>query len=313
MKKTSSTPAVPGERPRSTAFIADSTPSTASTRGSRPPSLTSASTTTITTGSSARKTNGGPTWPPDGCAHQQRPDQHHQPAHGRRPPAPWSSATSSGTAPVHAVTSSTRSQPGPRILVTCGANAGDAASTSRVGPSETTSPSASTTTRSAACGCELHVVGRHHHRVPVVRESPEHVGELGLRRVVQTAGRLVEQQHRWRRRRAPRRARARAADPRRGRAGARRRVRRARAGRAACGTPPTHRPPRRTRRPRTRGRAGRPRSAAPARPARGAAPPARAAGSTPPTATVPARLRRGCPAGSREASTCRSRCGPSGP
>src|SRR4051812_40064452 len=64
-KKTSSTPAVPGESPRSTALIAESTPSTASTRGSRPPSLISASTTTITTGSSARKTNGGPTWAPD--------------------------------------------------------------------------------------------------------------------------------------------------------------------------------------------------------------------------------------------------------
>ena len=38
---------------------------------------------------------------------------------------------------------------GPRILVTWGANAGDAASTSRVVPSETTSPSASTMTLSA--------------------------------------------------------------------------------------------------------------------------------------------------------------------
>ena len=60
-KNTSSTPAVPAERPRSSALTALSTPSTASTRGSMPPSPISASTTAITTGSSSRKRNGGST------------------------------------------------------------------------------------------------------------------------------------------------------------------------------------------------------------------------------------------------------------
>src|SRR4029077_9339690 len=78
-----------------------------------------------------------------------RPDQHHQPGDGGdgehycRPARQGYGATHRGT-------SDTRSQPAPRILVTCGANAGAPASPPRVGPADTTSPSASTTTSSAA-------------------------------------------------------------------------------------------------------------------------------------------------------------------
>ncbi len=65
-KKTSSTPAMPGEMARANALTALSTPRTASTRASRPPSLTSASTTATTIGSSARNRNGGSTRVPSG-------------------------------------------------------------------------------------------------------------------------------------------------------------------------------------------------------------------------------------------------------
>ncbi len=58
-KNTSSTPPVPADKPRRIAITALSTPSTASTRVSRPPSLSSASTTAITIGRSARNRNGG--------------------------------------------------------------------------------------------------------------------------------------------------------------------------------------------------------------------------------------------------------------
>ena len=58
-KKTSSIPAVPAPSPRRIALTADSTPRIARTRASIPPSLNSASTTTITSGSSARKMKGG--------------------------------------------------------------------------------------------------------------------------------------------------------------------------------------------------------------------------------------------------------------
>jgi hypothetical protein len=65
-KNTSSTPAVPADRPRSTALQALSTPRIASVRGSRPPSENSASTTAITSGSSARNRNGGLSVSPSG-------------------------------------------------------------------------------------------------------------------------------------------------------------------------------------------------------------------------------------------------------
>ena len=60
-KKTSSMPPVPAEMPRRMAITALSTPSTARTRVSSPPWLSSASTTAMTTGSSARNRNGGST------------------------------------------------------------------------------------------------------------------------------------------------------------------------------------------------------------------------------------------------------------
>ena len=101
-----------------------STPSIASTRVSRPPSLSSASTTAMTTGSRARKRNGGSTRLLGRDPHQQRPDQHHQPAergdgedHGR--PARERDGAD-GLDAAHAtaadLTSSTRSHGGPEHL-----------------------------------------------------------------------------------------------------------------------------------------------------------------------------------------------------
>src|SRR5690606_17076778 len=58
-KNTSSIPAVPALAPRSTALLAVSTPRIARTRASSPPSVSSASATTSTTGSRTRNTNGG--------------------------------------------------------------------------------------------------------------------------------------------------------------------------------------------------------------------------------------------------------------
>ena len=152
-KNVSSTPATPGEMPRRIALAALSTPRTASTRGSRPPSLSSASTTAITIGSSPRKRNGGSTRSPVPARRSSGQQSIISPAND----ATASTSAERGemrTAAVFtalATTSSTRSHGAPSTLVTCGANAGDSATTRRTGPDETTSPSASTTTSSATC------------------------------------------------------------------------------------------------------------------------------------------------------------------
>ena len=69
---------------------------------------------------------------------------------------------------------------GARIFATCGAKAGDAVTTSAVGPSATISPSASTTTRSREVGGQLHVVRGQHDGVPVGGQRAQHVDEAAF-------------------------------------------------------------------------------------------------------------------------------------
>ena len=308
--------------PRSTALTALSTPRIASTRGSRPPSLTSASTTAITSGSSARNRNGGSTRPLVRHPQQQRPDEHHQPGHrgdaedqrrarrtaGRRRRAAL-------TMRLAASTSSTRSHGGPSTLVTCGANAGDSATTSayraarrrprpRRAPRRRRRPGRRTRRRGWPPAP----------RGPRRRASRRIAGQRALGGVVEAAGRLVEQQHP---RAGGEHERQREGEPLAlgevarvlvaGDAGHEPVEQRA----AACRPPAARRRPRTPRR-RSRGRAGRRRSAAPARPAPGAGP----ASSRGRVDAVDRRrdagaARRRCPGAPTAATTCRSRCGPS--
>ena len=83
---------------------------------------------------------------------------------------------------------------GARIFATCGANAGEAVTTSRVGPSATISPSASTTIRWRPPPRVRRRGSRGHRRafVPQALAAPARGAPC---RVVEAAGRLVEQQH----------------------------------------------------------------------------------------------------------------------
>ena len=80
-------------------------------------------------------------------------------------------------------------------MVTCGAKAGDSATTRRTGPDETTSPSASTTHVVGDLGDELHVVGGDQDRRPSAAMAAQRRGEGVLDGVVEPARRLVEEQH----------------------------------------------------------------------------------------------------------------------
>ena len=181
---------------------ASSTPRIASARGSRPPSETSASTTAITSGSSARNRNGGLSVSPSGSADEQRPAQHHQPGHGRHAQDGGGAAgqrDGGGSSRGHGVhsratTSSTRSHGEPSTLVTCGAKAGDSATTRRTGPDETTSPSASTTTWSATWATNSTSWVATRTALPSAAR-PERRGERVLGGVVEPPRRLVEEQH----------------------------------------------------------------------------------------------------------------------
>ena len=210
-----------------------------------------------------------------------------------------------------ATTSSTRSHGAPSTLVTCGAKAGDSATTRRTGPDETTSPSASTTTSSATWATNSTSWVATSTAWPSSARPRRMPGQHVLGGVVEAARGLVEQQH-----------------PRPGHQHQRQGEREPLALREVAGVlvagdaghqPVEQRRGRRRcrrRRPRTprrrsRGRAGRRRSAAPARPAR---------------ADRRGRARRGrcrrrrrgppyavrCPGSPRAARTCRSRCAPSG-
>lgn len=89
--------------------------------------------------------------------------------------------------------STVRNSSGARIFAVWGAKTGEATTTSAVGPSATMSPSATTTTRSAARG-ELDIVGGDDHRTPFACQRADDVDESALGTVVETAGRFVEQQ-----------------------------------------------------------------------------------------------------------------------
>ena len=158
-------PAVPAPSPRSTALIADSTPSIGEHRASpcrprpsrrgRPRSPAAAApgrgTAARPAGPARRRSSSG----------QQsiiRPASDARREHARRCAGPIGDGASGPVAliaapPSSAAATSSTTQPrrGPSTLVTCGANDGDSASTRRGGPLETTSPSASTTTSSATC------------------------------------------------------------------------------------------------------------------------------------------------------------------
>ena len=110
---------------------------------------------------------------------QQRPDQHHQSAERgdgedhRRPARERDGAD--GLDAAHATpTSSTRSHGGPSTFMTCGAKAGDSASTRRTGPDETTSPSAMHHDLVGDQRGELDVVGGHQDRP--ARRRPARAG-----------------------------------------------------------------------------------------------------------------------------------------
>ena len=294
-----------------TALMADSTPSTARTRESMPPSPISARTTTMTSGSRTRKRNGGSTRSPGCGVEEQRPAQHHQPGDGRDDEHGRGAGADrqgdgvrlrSGALEVLTARPPPRArQPLPRrpatgapsTLVTCGANDGDSASTRCGEPLETTSPSAMHHDLVGDVRGELDVVGREQDRAPVGGEVGDDPGELGLAGVVEAAGGLVEQH-----------------DRRAGGEHDRQREREPLAlgevtrvdGLVDAGGEPVEQPaagaglgvgaagrPRRTRRRRSRGRAGRRRSAAPARRAYAAAAGASAAGSSPITSRVPER------------------------
>ena len=143
-----------------------------------PPSLTSASTTTITTGSSTRNRNGGSTRAPSGTrsssgqisiispAAEAAPSTAADRRGGRRSdgdPGLSGARPAPADAPRRPAASG-----GPRILVTCGANDGDSTTTSRTGPAETTSPVGEHDDLVGDPGHELHVVGGHHHRRAVL-------------------------------------------------------------------------------------------------------------------------------------------------
>ena len=108
---------------------------------------------------------------------------------------------------------------GARILATCGAKDGEETTTSAVGPSATTSPSARMHHPVGELGGQLHVMGGQDDGVALGGQPAQHRDQTGLRRVVQAAGRLVEEQQRRAGRSARRPGRGRAAGPRTGRGG----------------------------------------------------------------------------------------------
>ena len=103
-----------------------------------------------------------------------------------------------GTASIAARTSSRVSHSsGARTLAICGAKTGEWQTTSRAGPSAMISPSASTIARSATLRGQFDVVRRQHDRVARPDQLAQHDDEPVLTRIVEAAGRFVEQEKRW--------------------------------------------------------------------------------------------------------------------
>ncbi len=204
-KNMGSRPAVPAPSGRSAAPTAARTPSMATALASMPLSAIVATTTATSSGSRAANSQGASAeWasPEPGVGEQRPAEGDHADRTHQREREDGTGAEAHRTvlvviAALPGPRPETVSQGwGARILATCGAKAGDETTTSAVGPSATISPSARITTRWASSAASSTSCVASTMRVPLARRDLEHADEPGLRRVVQPAGRLVEEQQR---------------------------------------------------------------------------------------------------------------------
>ena len=166
---------------------------------SRPPSLSSASTTAITTGSSARNRNGGSirlsgwTRTSSGQTSIISPPSEATPRISAERRESGTARSSRRAAQRPGLTSSTRSHGGPSTLVTCGANAGDSATHPAYRPGRDDLALGEHDHLVGDQRGELDVVGGDQHGPALGGEAAQAAASAALGAVVEAAGRLVEQ------------------------------------------------------------------------------------------------------------------------